>query len=124
MIIGRDAISVDGEDEFDIINNSETMELDNNKTACECCGERFNEDDMYYIENMDGCVKIVIVDGYFYWCEGSEAYYYEDRDESIIVDNCTYNRSWALNNLEVCTDYYSDELFDADKKYLLFYNWW
>ena len=115
LIIGRDAISVDGEDESDIIDNSETMELDRDKTFCECCGERFNDDDMYYIENYGWVCEDCYRDGDFYYCEGSEAYYYEDRDESIIVDNCTYNRDWAINNLDVRKDYYSDELFDADR---------
>lgn len=106
LIIGRDAISVDGRDEFDIIDNTETMELDRDKTFCECCGERFNDDDMYYIENYGWVYENCFHDGYFYYCEGSEAYYYENRDESIIVDNCTYNRDWAFNNLDIRTDYY------------------
>jgi len=70
---------------------------------------------MHYIENYGWVCEDCYCDGDFYYCEGSEAYYYEDRDESIIVDNCTYNRDWALNNLCICTDYYSGKLFDADK---------
>ena len=80
---------------------------------CAVCGEYHEYDNLLWVSNIGKyvCEDCFNDDGDFYYCLGSEEYYYDTYNGG----NFTCPRSWAYQRIEMCGDYYCREwLIDND----------
>lgn len=113
---------------------------DNHIVECECCGNRFDEEDIYYADNQNLCVDCLnenyiyieeygeyVHNDYVVYIESNETYYHQDSSDIVYVESegahFLVEDTMELNDgtIELAENYVTlvEPIEDADEEYIL-----